>query len=399
VLGVPAKANSNQRFLTVDAFRRGGFSVLGLLNEPLAASLEYGRRHTSEGRLLVYDLGGGRFDASLVEVDSDTRPVIASEGTSVFGGDDFDLVLAELALGSESVAVLEATDLFRLLEECRRQKEALHSSSRKIVLDLDAVHNGLGQATFSVSELYEVCRPLLEPSLESTHRLAGLVPIDAICLAGGGSKFPLVARVLREEFGHKVKHSECAGSATAIGLAIQADPNSGHKLREVFTRNFGVWREGYAGQLMIFDLIFSRGTRLPSTGELPLSVHRRYSPVHNVGYFRYLEASNIDEFGEPAGDITIWDEILFPFDPALAESQSLEAVFPVTRSGRAAVQDIEERYTCDAAGMVTVSICNLTSHYAREYRLGQWSGKATVVAPPCLRRARKASILPGSSYE
>ena len=65
MLGVPANANTNQRFLTVDAFRRAGFSVLGLLNEPSAASIEFGHRQKSKGRILVYDLGGGTFDVSL----------------------------------------------------------------------------------------------------------------------------------------------------------------------------------------------------------------------------------------------------------------------------------------------------------------------------------------------
>src|SRR5580700_563042 len=100
MLGVPANANSNQRFLTVDAFRRAGFSVLGLLNEPSAASIEFGHRQSITGRILVYDLGGGTFDASLVELDARTHTVLATEGISTLGGDDFDRILAELALGA-----------------------------------------------------------------------------------------------------------------------------------------------------------------------------------------------------------------------------------------------------------------------------------------------------------
>src|SRR5204863_1529460 len=101
MLGVPANANSNQRFLTVDAFRRAGFSVLGLLNEPSAASIEFGHRQRVTGRILVYDLGGGTFDASLVELDARTHTVLATDGISTLGGDDFDHVLAELAVGAE----------------------------------------------------------------------------------------------------------------------------------------------------------------------------------------------------------------------------------------------------------------------------------------------------------
>jgi molecular chaperone DnaK (HSP70) len=388
VLGVPANANSNQRFLTVDAFRRAGFSVLGLLNEPSAASIEFGHRQKITGRLLVYDLGGGTCDVSLVEISAGTHTVLASEGMPHLGGDDFDLVLAEMAIGEEALAKLELAEVFRLDEECRRQKEALHPNSRKIVVDLDVVREGLGQTTISVADFYDRCRPLLAESIEATAQLAADNDLEALYVTGGGSELPLVSRVLREEFGRKVKRSEYTRSATAIGLAIQADASSGYTLREMFTRNFGVWREGDAGRRMIFDPIFPRGTRLPGVAEPPLTVRRRYQPVHNVGDFRYLEASHVADDAQPSGDITVWDEILFPFDPALADAHSFDAV-PVEHSWPASHQEIEEHYSCDAAGVVTVAIRNLTSHYGREFRLGRWSGKTAVVSPRARKRVKK----------
>jgi len=388
MLGVPANANSNQRFLTVDAFRRAGFQVLGLLNEPSAASIEFGHRNKATGTILIYDLGGGTFDASLVELDAGTHTVVASEGISTLGGDDFDLILAELAVGEETLSTLYLAELFRLDEECRRQKEALHPNSRNIVIDLDVVREGLGQASVPVAAFYERCRPLLQKSLEATARLVDGRDIAALYVTGGGSELPLVARMLREEFGRKVKRSEYTRSATAIGLAIQADATSGYRLREMFGRNFGVWREQDSGHRMIFDPIFPRGTRLPGSGEPPLTVHRSYQPVHNIGDFRYLEASHVDPEGQPRGDIAVWDEILFPFDPALADARSLEAL-SVIHSQEAALQQTEEHYACDAAGVVTVTIRNLTSQYGREFRLGRWSGKTAVVTPR--KRARKTS--------
>ena len=209
-------------------------------------------------------------------------------------------------------------------------------------------------------------------------------------MTGGGSELPLVSRMLRDEFGRKVKRSEYTRSATAIGLAIQADATSGYTLREVFTRNFGVWRESDAGHRMVFDPIFPHGTRLPAAGEPPLTVCRQYRPVHNLGDFRYLEAGLVDEDGQPSGDITVWDEILFPFDPALADVRALEGI-AVEHFPAASDQLIEERYACDAAGVVTVAIRNLTSHYGREYRLGRWSGKTAVVRPSARKRTRKAA--------
>src|SRR6185295_3619164 len=128
------------------------------------------------------------------------------------------------------------------------------------------------------------------------------------------------------------------------GLAIQADEQSGYLLRERFTRNFGVWREGDGGRRVILDVLFARGTKLPAAGEPPLTSTRRYSPVHNIGHFRYLEASHVSESGQPAGDVTIWDEILFPFDPDL-EWADLSRVEVVRSSGEP--QSIEEEFTCD----------------------------------------------------
>ncbi len=388
MLGVPANANSNQRFLTVDGFRRAGFTVLGLLNEPSAASIEFGHRQRFSGSLLVYDLGGGTFDASLVELDDKAHTVIATEGISTLGGDDFDRVLGEMALGAEKLASLDPGALFRLEEECRRQKEALHPNSRRMVVDLDLVQEGLGQEIIAVPDFYERCRPLLDETVAATARLASTTEIDALYITGGGSELPLVARMLRDEFGRKVKRSEYTRSATAIGLAIQADSSTGYELREVFTRNFGVWRESEAGHRMVFDPIFPRGTRLPASGEPPLMVQRTYYPVHNIGHFRYLEATQVGVDEQPAGDITVWDEILFPFDPA---QRGFDLERTAVERTLDQPQEVQECYACDSTGVVTATVRNLTSGYGHDYRLGKWSAKAAVVKPKGNKRARKTT--------
>ena len=389
MLGVPANANSNQRFLTVDAFRRAGFEVLGLLNEPSAAAIEFGHSQKLTGRLLVYDLGGGTFDASLVELDAESHTVTASDGISTLGGDDFDHLLAEMAAGETALGDLSAAELFRLLEECRRQKEALHPNTRKIVVDRDHAREGWGQVTVPAPAYYERCRPLVAATIRTVSSLLGDRQVEALYVTGGGSELPLVARMLREEFGRRVRRSAYTRSATAIGLAIQADASSGYALRDVFSRNFGVWREGDAGQVMVFDVIFPRGTPLPAPGEPPLTVCRSYRPAHNIGHFRYIEASSVDDAGQPAGDIAVWDEVRFPMDPGL-EGREDFAAHDVAASPAAASQQIEERYACSAAGGLTVTIENLTSRYAREYTLARWAPRSAPAVPaPARRRARR----------
>ena len=387
MLGVPANANGNQRFLTTEAFRCAGFDVLGMLNEPSAAAIEYAHKNKGSGLLLVYDLGGGTFDASLVELGEREYRVVMSEGIATLGGDDFDHALAEMAVSPDVYASLSQSEMFRLHEECRVKKEALHPNTRKVVLDLDAVREGLGSVSISINDYYERCRPLLDETVNLVEDLLaahGADDVDALYVTGGGSELPLVGRVLKEKFGRRVKRSAYTRSATAIGLAIQSDSQAGYVLRDHFTRYFGVWREADEGRTIVFDPLFPKGTPLPARGEPALEISRAYCPVHNVGVFRYLECSHLDEAARPAGDITVWDEIRFPFDPDLEDVEDT----PVQHVDRVRHQTIEERYSCDAGGAVTVAIRNHTAGYTRDYRLGRWAAKDAPIAPGRPKNAR-----------
>jgi molecular chaperone DnaK (HSP70) len=398
MLGVPANANSNQRFLTVEAFREAGFSVLGLLNEPSAASIEFGHRSRKERAaatkqfVLVYDLGGGTFDVSLVELDAQTHSVVATEGIPTLGGDDFDEALGELALELGAIPPeqrdgLTQAELFLLHEECREKKESLHPNTRKLVIDLERVRENWPSVSVPAATYYDRCQPLVEETMHAVDDLlakaahsTGVDTADALYITGGGSELPVVARLLRERYGRRTRRSTYTRSATAIGLAIQADTTASYVLRERFSRQFGVWREGDSGKRVIFDPLFDRGTPLPLSGQAPLTISRCYNPVHNIGHFRYLECIDQTSDGQPAGDITYWDEIRFPFESSLAEQADLSQV-PVVYSPEAADQIIEETYSCDQSGGVNVTIRNLTTGYMREYRLARWAAGVEPLVP------------------
>jgi len=390
MIGVPANANSNQRFLTAEAFRAAGFHVLGMLNEPSAASVEFGHRDRVQRQgeprrsLLVYDLGGGTFDASLVEMEDDTHTVVATAGLPDLGGDDFDEILADLALETAGRAgerdSLSDAESFRLLEECRERKESLNPNTRRIIVDLEGVREGWGEVSVAVAPYYERCRPLVERTAEVVEELLAAHPghsIETLYVTGGGSELPAVARVLKETFGRIVRRSAYMRSATAIGLAISADAGSGYVLRDRFARHFGVWREAHHGRDVAFDLLFPRGLELPRRGAPPLRAVRAYRPVHNIGHFRYVEASRLGENGQPSGDLTLWDDIQFPFDPALRGAPDLTLI-DVSHTPEGAGCDVEEEYSCDASGIVKVTIWNRSAAYRREYTLGRWSNSSAL---------------------
>lgn len=386
MLGVPANANSNQRFLTQEAARAAGFEVLGLLNEPSAAAIEFACRNISDrkgrkrGGLLVYDLGGGTFDVSLVALGDAERSVIASDGIPDLGGDDFDEILALLALAeagepAKAEDSLTAAEWYLLFDECREKKESLNTSSRKLTIDLEGVRKHWKEVSIGVDAFYERCRPLVEASRRVTENLLAAHPdhaIDTLYLTGGGSELPPVARVLRETFGRKVRRSAYMRSATAIGLAIRAEGHEDRPLRDQFTKNFGVWREADDGRNVVFDVIFPRGVKLPSRGGEPLRIIRTYHPVHNIGYFRYLECGQLGSNNQPEGEISNWDEIRVAFDPSLRGSADLSDQ-PVRRYVPPQELLFEEEYSCDANGDVEVRIRDNITQQTNEYRLGRWS--------------------------
>jgi len=392
MLGVPANANSNQRFLTEQAAQEAGFAVLGLLNEPSAAAIEFAWRNSAERKnragngLVVYDLGGGTFDVSLVTLGEKEHIVEAADGIPNLGGDDFDEILAGLALELAGVGQggadwgLTPHERRRLLDECREKKESLNANTRKIAIDLERVRPEWEQVTIPADIYYERCRPLIEQTravVENLLAAHAADSLDTLYVTGGGSELPPVARILRESFGRKVRRSAYMRSASAIGLAIRAGAGA-DGLQERFNQNFGIWREADHGGTIVFDLIFPRGAHLPVPGEPPLRIERVYRPAHTIGHFRYMECSRLDDRGQPTGDITNWGQILFPFDPGLQNNPDL-ASEPVRALVAGSRPVIREEYTCDSSGNLRVRISAEPSGYAREYAIGQ-PGKRELAA-------------------
>jgi molecular chaperone DnaK (HSP70) len=187
-------------------------------------------------------------------------------------------------------------------------------------------------------------------------------------VVGGASELPVVARALRQRFGRRVHRSPYPSAAVAIGLSIAADGAAGLVLVDRYARTFGVFREGAAGREITFDPIFAQGTELPSHAGGPFTSTRAYRAAHNVGHFRFFECSAIDEGGRPRGDMALFGDVYFPFDPTLSGLGDLASV-PVERRYEQGPH-IFEQYSLDENGIVQVLIRNVDSGYERSYRLG-----------------------------
>ena len=388
VVAAPANAHGTQRFLTLDAFRRAGFEVRAMLNEPSAAGFEYTHRYRetvtrTRELVLVYDLGGGTFDASLVRVAGRHHDAVATAGISRLGGDDFDQVLANCVVSSAGLdrARMSPRAVDALTERCREAKEALNPSSRKVTIDLEAClgpdAGAAREVSVPVADYYAACEPLVERTMETMRPLVMRMDdpenmsadLAGIYVVGGGSCLPVVGRLLRERFGRRVHRSPYPFAATAIGLAIAADEAAGFSLEDLFSRSFGVFREAEDGHVVSFDPIFTPETRLPAPGATEsVSQSRVYRAAHNVGHFRLVECSAVDASGAPNGDITPAGDVLFPFDPALRETERDLRSIPVQRTGAGPM--VEETYSIDPNGIVALTIRDLETGFAREFWVG-----------------------------
>ncbi|BBX99778.1 Hsp70 family protein [Mycobacterium seoulense] len=381
-ISVPANASSAQRLLTLDAFVAAGFQVAALLNEPSAASLEYAHRYRStitakREYVLIYDLGGGTFDASLLKMTGHANEVVVSEGIQRLGGDDFDEAIVELVLARSRLSGVDAAARDLLREECAARKEAVGPQTRRFLVDLTGV-DGSDRPPFScpVDDVYAACAPLVDKTMQLLDRVlhnpAGggrdvtWSEVAGIYVVGGAGSFPLVSRMLRTTFGDKrVKRSPHPFAATAIGLAVFLDKESDFALSERFSRNFGVFREAEAGAGVVFDPIVCKDVCLPADGHTPLVVKRAYRAAHNIGHFRFVECSRLVN-GRPDGDVTPYDPVLFPFDPALHDRDDLGRQ-PVGRWRDG--PDVEERYVIAPSGAVEVTLTTQPAGFKRTFRL------------------------------
>ncbi len=236
VITVPAYFNDSQRQATKDAGRIAGLEVLRIINEPTAASLAYGLDKKSNETILVFDLGGGTFDVSVLEVGDGVFEVLATSGDTHLGGDDFDKkivdYLAEEFKKNEGIELRKDRQALQRLTEAAEKAKIELSSVTQAEINLPfitATQDGpkhldtvLTRAKFEelCSTLIDRCRIPVEQAMKDAKLAAK--DIDEVVLVGGSTRIPAVQQIVQKVLGKEANQSVNPDEVVAVGAAIQA---------------------------------------------------------------------------------------------------------------------------------------------------------------------------------
>jgi molecular chaperone DnaK (HSP70) len=287
VITVPAYFSDAQRTTTREAGALAGLEVVRILNEPTAASLAHGFGDGKRRTVMIYDLGGGTFDVSIVTIEGDITEVLASHGNNQLGGDDFDDLLLErlereferrYGIDLRKDHAVAHARLWWAAEEAKkklsfepyvrvREEALVIDKGRPLHLDLEV----------SREEYEDLIRPLAESTLDSVSQAlddAGKVPrdLDAIVLVGGSTRTPLIVRLLKERTGLDPLGDVHPDLCVALGAGVLASRLAGHEVERVLVDvspySFGPSYLGERGGFPYphcYHPIIRRNTPLPVT--------------------------------------------------------------------------------------------------------------------------------------
>ena len=237
VVTVPAYFDDAQRQATKDAARLANLNVLRLLNEPTASAFAYGLDHEAEGVYMVYDLGGGTFDVSLLKLTKGVFEVLATGGNAALGGDDFDhRLFCHILEQHHELGILEADDKRHLLDAARRAKEALTDADEtRIELTLSTgakIDDVVTRETFDRLTAHLVRKTLCAVERVLADAKVEKDDVRGIVLVGGSTRMPAVRAAVRERFGREPLADIDPDRVVAVGAAMQANKLAGNTSAE-----------------------------------------------------------------------------------------------------------------------------------------------------------------------
>lgn len=268
VITVPAYFNDAQRQATRDAGKLAGLDVLRIINEPTAASLAYGLglQKEEEKKIAVYDLGGGTFDVSVLQISNGIFEVLSTNGDTYLGGDDFDNVIRQYWMESSGLEKEVFENDKQLLQEFRLAAEA----AKKTLSKEDSFSVTIREMAFTITkEQFEtLAKPLVDKTLNACANAlkdAGLTQqdIDTIVMVGGSTRVPLVKESVAAFFGKPVHDEVNPDEVVALGAAVQADILAGNNrdflLLDITPLSLGI--ETMGG---LMDVLIPRNSKIPT---------------------------------------------------------------------------------------------------------------------------------------
>jgi len=233
VITVPAYFDDAQRQATKDAARLAGLNVLRLLNEPTAAAVAYGLDNASEGVFVIYDLGGGTFDISILRLSKGVFEVLATNGDSALGGDDFDRRIFCWMLEKAQASPVGPEDTRLLLTKAREAKEQLtdHTETRITCMlsNGELIDMTLDSATFNAMTQHLVSKTLMPTRKALRDAGIGIEDVQGVVMVGGSTRMPQIQHAVAEFFKQEPLTNLDPDKVVALGAAIQANVLVGNK--------------------------------------------------------------------------------------------------------------------------------------------------------------------------
>lgn len=358
VITVPAYFNDAQRQATKDAGRIAGLNVLRIINEPTSAALAYGLDNGQAQKILVYDLGGGTFDVSIIEIGDHVIEVLATSGDNHLGGDDFDerivQYLVEQFKKTEGINLSKDTAaLQRLKEEAEKAKKELSSCMTTninlpfLAMAKDGPHHM--DIQLSRSKFEELTKDLIERTVipvENAIHDAGLTKsqIDMVLLVGGSTRIPAVQDKVRTLMGKEPSRSVNPDECVAIGAAVQAGKLGGQLMA------------GSAASEMILMDVTPLSLSIETVGGVSSRLIERNTTIPTRHSQIFTTAGNF----QTSVDIKVFQgERKFTRDNKLLGNFRLSGI----KRAMAGTPQIEVTFDIDANGIVNVSAKDLgTGH-------------------------------------